>query len=143
MYIIDVKVNGLKINMKIGVSIQCFRRRPQQVALWRWMFWLWQIKIANDVYFQVNAPRSLPQNQIFKNYHSSMFTCDSFMSTCHMIQMTFNVITSTTKISMLTRDLRTVYQQKMTMFTHDFEQLTIQAISGQQINSKQTIAWTT
>ena len=72
-----------------------------------------------------------------------MFTCDSFMSTCHMIQMTFNVITSTTKISMLTRDLRTVYQQKMTMFTHVFEQLTIQAISGQQINSKHTIAWTT
>ena len=52
MYIIDVKVNGLKINMKIGVSIQCFRRRPQHVALWRLMFWLWQIKIANDVYFQ-------------------------------------------------------------------------------------------
>ena len=72
-----------------------------------------------------------------------MFTCDSFMPTCHMIQMTFNVITSTTKISMLTRDLRTVYQQKMTMFTHVLEQLTIQAISGQQINSKQTIAWTT
>ena len=44
---------------------------------------------------------------------------------------------------MLIRDLRTVYQQKMTMFTHVFEQLTIQAISGQQINSKQTIAWTT
>ena len=34
------------------LSIQCFRRRPQQVALWRLMFWLWQIKIANDVYFQ-------------------------------------------------------------------------------------------
>ena len=29
MYIIDVKVNVLKINLKIGVSIQCFQRRPQ------------------------------------------------------------------------------------------------------------------
>ena len=33
IYIIDVKVNGLKINLKIGVSFQCFRRRPQQVCL--------------------------------------------------------------------------------------------------------------
>ena len=30
---IDVKVNGLKINLKIGVSIQCFQRLPQQVRL--------------------------------------------------------------------------------------------------------------
>ena len=33
IYIFDVKVNGLKINLKIGVLIQCFRRRPQQVRL--------------------------------------------------------------------------------------------------------------
>ena len=33
IYIIDVKVNGLKINLKIGVSIECFRPRPQQIAL--------------------------------------------------------------------------------------------------------------
>ena len=33
IYIIQVKVNGLKINLKIGVSIQCFRRHPQQVRL--------------------------------------------------------------------------------------------------------------
>ena len=33
IYIIDVKVNGLKINLKNGVLIQCFRRRPQQVRL--------------------------------------------------------------------------------------------------------------
>ena len=32
-FLIDVKVNGLKINLNIGVSIQCFRRRPQQVPL--------------------------------------------------------------------------------------------------------------
>ena len=33
IYIIGVKVNGLKINLKMGVSIQCFRRRPQHVRL--------------------------------------------------------------------------------------------------------------
>ena len=33
IYIIDVKVNGLKINLKIVVSIQCYRRRPQHVCL--------------------------------------------------------------------------------------------------------------
>ena len=32
-YKIDVKVNKLKINLKIGVSIQCFRGHPQQVRL--------------------------------------------------------------------------------------------------------------
>ena len=33
IYIIDVKANGLKIHLKIGDSIQCFRRRPQRVRL--------------------------------------------------------------------------------------------------------------
>ena len=34
IYKIDVKVNGLLINMTIGISIQCFRQRPQQVRLY-------------------------------------------------------------------------------------------------------------
>ena len=33
IYIIDIKVNGLKINLKFRVSIQCFRRPLQQVRL--------------------------------------------------------------------------------------------------------------
>ena len=33
IYIIDVKVYGLKNNVTIGVSIQYFRRRPQQARL--------------------------------------------------------------------------------------------------------------
>ena len=57
IFIIDVKVNGLKINLKIGVSIQCFRQSPEQVhllhiTLWRRMF---QMKTTVDVYFQCSA----------------------------------------------------------------------------------------
>ena len=33
IYITDVKQNGLKIKLKIVVSIQCYRRRPQHVRL--------------------------------------------------------------------------------------------------------------
>ena len=33
IYIIDVKLNRPKIILKIGVSIQCFRQRQQQVCL--------------------------------------------------------------------------------------------------------------
>ena len=56
IYIIDVKVNGLKINLKIGVSIQCFRRRPQQVHLCTLHCDVecfdWPTKTTNNVYFQ-------------------------------------------------------------------------------------------
>ena len=52
MYIIDVKVNVLKINLKIGVSIQCFRRRPQQVRLCVLHCDVERTKTTNNVYFQ-------------------------------------------------------------------------------------------
>ena len=51
-------ISGLKLNYEKGISIQCFGWSPQQVSLrplrilWCRMFWLWPIKITNNVYFQ-------------------------------------------------------------------------------------------
>ena len=51
IYIIDVKVNGLKI----GVSIQCFQGRPQQVCLCILHCDVECFDCTNNVYFQCSA----------------------------------------------------------------------------------------